>query len=778
MAKQDSDKVIADQAKQIADLKKQLTKKQERESKSLEEIVDYSAELLKIDEQRLTILTQIESNEDTIKQYTSQIKKLKGETFKDQRKIARLYQDEAKTAAKVGKEKVKQLETDKKRLKLQEQYAKSMQKIKDTQDKYRDSIEESLGFLDTISNTIEEIPVIGGVLNKALGVDEIKEKLGHQLTDIFAKKLNPAATKTADASKQMLESLDGAEDAAGIVSEEAGMMGEGMAGAEAGAVGMGAALGPILLIALAVAAAVETIKKALEVDQEVTDMARGFGISRDEAMEIHHELLGAAANTQVIGANAEAMSTAFREVASELGSVKMATAEMAETQVLLTKQYGLAGEEAAVFQKMAKLSGRTAEQNVVAIQSITEEMTGGMMNYKAVMKDVAGTSKAVQATFKGNIGQLTKAVITARKFGKTLDEVKNITNGLLDIEGSLEKEMQARVLTGKEINLDQARALKLRGDEAGAMEEIMTQVGGYDEIMKMAPYQQEALAEAAGMTVDELVKGTEQQKLFDDLTKETGRSIKNAADLRESDLANLSNATAEQAKALVLQQQQQSAQEKMAKIGDKLSAMWTKLAGPIADIINPLVDIVDSILPAIGPLIKFAFAPLIGIFDMVAGIVNIFKVGFVEGIKQVGKGIIEFFFAPFKLAYDLVTSFFGSDDESKGASKEKAKKEHDAMIAPDGGLMVSGQRGTYQLDKNDTVVAGTGLGSVSTQSTSTAGSSNVDTSEMVALLKQIASAMNQPVIVKIGNKVVNEIDKVQTMNRSYVGKVDNSYGAV
>jgi hypothetical protein len=55
-----------------------------------------------------------------------------------------------------------------------------MQKITDTQDKYRDSIEDSLGFLDTISNTINEIPVIGGVLNKALGVDELKEKLGEQ----------------------------------------------------------------------------------------------------------------------------------------------------------------------------------------------------------------------------------------------------------------------------------------------------------------------------------------------------------------------------------------------------------------------------------------------------------------------------------------------------------------------------------------------------------------------------------------------------------------------
>jgi hypothetical protein len=32
------------------------------------------------------------------------------------------------------------------------------------------------------------------------------------------------------------------------------------------------------------------------------------------------------------------------------------------------------------------------------------------------------------------------------------------------------------------------------------------------------------------------------------------------------------------------------------------------------------------------------------------------------------------------------------------------------MISPDGGLLVSGNKGTFQLDKNDTVIAGTDLG--------------------------------------------------------------------
>jgi hypothetical protein len=770
MAKKDETKLIADQAKEIANLKAQLSARDETNVKASEKLLDISSQLIANKQRQLEVEDDIAATEKLIQRIVTQQQKAVEKGNHEQYVLFKKMERNKKTRLEILKN---EKDTVKATIDQSNQLQKQLKLLKQRQEfgeKYSETFEDSLDWLDDIDSTIKNIPIVGGFLSKALGTDKLKEDLVKKFEDGFA-----ASEDAAAGAEDAILDVAGGADAAAAGTKA---MGAGIEGSIGPALGLNAAMGPILLVALAIAAAVELFKKALEVDQEVTDMARGFGISREEATEIHEELIGVAATTKVIGATAEALSAAFSEVANEMGSIKMVTKEMAESQVLLTKQYGLAGEDAAKFQKMASLSGRTAEQNVVAIQGITEGMTGGMMNYKAVMKDVASTSKAVQATFKGNIGQLTKAVITARKFGTTLDEVKSITDGLLDIEGSLEKEMEARVLTGKDINLDQARALKLKGDEAGAMEEIMKQAGGYNELMKMAPYQQEALAAAAGMTVDQLVKGTEQQKLFDDLSKELGITLDKNGKMTEEQMAIAMASTNEEAKKLVLQQQQASAQEKMTAMGDKLSAIFTKLAGPISDIINPLLDVVDFILPAIGPLIKFAFAPLIGIYDMVMGIVNIFKVGFVEGIKQVGKGIIEFFFAPFKLAYDLVTSFFGSGDEAKGASKEKAKSVHDAMIAPDGGLMVSGQRGTYQLDSKDTVVAGTGLGSSATQSTSTSTSSGADTSEMVALLKQIASAMNQPVVVKIGNKAVNEIDRVQSMNRSYVGKVDNSYGAV
>ena len=185
---------------------------------------------------------------------------------------------------------------------------------------------------------------------------------------------------------------------------------------------------------------------------------------------------------------------------------------MAETQVYLNKQLGMSSDEAAEFQKMSMGTGRTAYQNLAVIEAGVESMTGGLMNYKEVAQDIAKSSKAVQASYKGNIAALTKAVVTAKKFGMTLDQTKKSADAILDVESSLEAEMKANVLTGKNMNLNAARELALKGDTAAAMEEMMQQAGGYDELMEMAPYQQKAVADAMGMSVEEMIKAAEHQK--------------------------------------------------------------------------------------------------------------------------------------------------------------------------------------------------------------------------------------------------------------------------
>jgi hypothetical protein len=832
MAKKDSDKIIADQAKEISALKAKIAAKEMTASKAMESQVNWAEELIGLQQKYVDSLSESrealnKSNDlskqisewqkfmvDNAKQLTSEEKKYAGaqiKNLKNQRDQAKVLSKQLVSSAKIAKIEKQMLPTRKK-------LVESQQQLNKLQEKYKEPIESSLGFLKDISSTIEEIPIVGGFLNKALGLDTLQETVSEHLSEVFTNTLNPAAAKQAEEAQNALDAYQGQIDSLNGVSDSTEEIANNTEAAAGGVKNMLKSLGPAIGLALALGAAVALFKKALDVDQEVTDMARGFGISREEATEIHEELVGVAKTTKVIGANSEALSAAFSEVANEMGSIKMVSKEMAETQVLLTKQYGLAGEDAAKFQKMANLSGRTAEQNVVAIQGITEKMTGGMMNYKAVMKDVASTSKAVQATFKGNIGQLTKAVVTARQFGKTLDEVKSITDGLLDIEGSIEKEMQARVLTGKDMNFDLARSLKLRGKETEALEEIYKQAGGYDELMKMAPYQLEATADAAGMTVDKLIEGAEKQKLFNDMSKKLGITLDENGKMTEEQMAIAMASTNEEAKKLVLQQQQASAQEKMAAMGDKMSAIF---AG-IASIMLPIVDATGTIATGIGngivKSLEFVkqlwtdIAPYVegiattvaimlvpSLYTAAASMVTMAVTALPTILTSVGAWAVEQGAVAISAAATAIAAISSASALTLGlgavaiaagiataaiamkSEKSKAESMHDGMIAPDGGLMVSGEKGTYQLHKDDTVVAGTGLGNTSptlSTSSTTSSDSGANMSELVSLMKQLVSAVSQPAIVKIGNKVVNEIDKIQSMNRSYVGKVDNSYGAV
>jgi hypothetical protein len=62
--------------------------------------------------------------------------------------------------------------------------------------------------------------------------------------------------------------------------------------------------------------------------------------------------------------------------------------------------------------------------------------------------------------------------------GINLRKAENIAQSLLNFESSIEDELSAELLTGKNLNLEKARGLSLEGDIAGAAEEYLKQVKG------------------------------------------------------------------------------------------------------------------------------------------------------------------------------------------------------------------------------------------------------------------------------------------------------------
>ena len=84
--------------------------------------------------------------------------------------------------------------------------------------------------------------------------------------------------------------------------------------------------------------------------------------------------------------------------------------------------------------------------------------------------------------------------------------MKDMSEALLDIEGGIEAQMKFNMLTGKNINLDKARALALEGDHAGMLEEAVKQAGNLDDLNQL---EIKALNEALGVDIMKL-KNAEQ----------------------------------------------------------------------------------------------------------------------------------------------------------------------------------------------------------------------------------------------------------------------------
>ena len=122
----------------------------------------------------------------------------------------------------------------------------------------------------------------------------------------------------------------------------------------------------------------------------------------------------------------------------------------------------------------------------------------------AVFRQLAENAEAVALSINDGGDNLIKAAIQARKLGVEFRTVTGIADKLLDFESSIESQLQASVLLGREINLDRARQLALNNDLAGALEEVVTQVGGEAEFNELNRIQRQALADSVGVSVQEL----------------------------------------------------------------------------------------------------------------------------------------------------------------------------------------------------------------------------------------------------------------------------------
>jgi hypothetical protein len=255
-----------------------------------------------------------------------------------------------------------------------------------------------------------------------------------------------------------------------------------------------AAMGPLGLIALLVAAIVMIIKHAIKATDQARKFSKQLGVAADE---------GARLQQQFGTFNGEKGIEAMTAMKEQLGFNTRLSQESANAMGVFMNHASMANGDLGKIAGNAALIGSDFAEIAGAAGEFASETTGEL----DILKEIASLSKDTVGHFVGRTKEMVRQAKLAKDMNLSLEKTMSVSKGLLDIESSIESEMTARLLTGKELNFDAARQLALQGDSAGAAKAITDQVGSLEG---MDMIQLDALAQATGLSVGEL-QGTAQK---------------------------------------------------------------------------------------------------------------------------------------------------------------------------------------------------------------------------------------------------------------------------
>ena len=523
---------------------------------------------------------------------------------------------------------------------LQATRAKSLEIVREIELKAQDLvIKRGLGKLDSeqLRKAAQKLEAAGKITEaesallaaKADGFTIEKETLGLINQEVGFREKSNANLGVAGNLLKGVKSLGSFADAFKL-DEVAKAMEE--AADEAARVGDGLARGKVLSAGLKAAAAglAKTlsdpsviigalIKGFKEVDKANVDFQRSTGQSANNFTSS----FAAAGSTAITLADyIKTAGTLTKELGQNAAAI-FSPDDIAEAAEM-TEAMGMAGKEAANLARLSKINGgnlKAQNEALVAGVNAANKQNKTAVATGDVLKEVANTSEGIAISYAGYPEKLASAAATAASLGMTLADIDRISSSLLQFQSSIEAEMEAELLTGRQLNLEKARQLALDNDLEGVAKELSNQGITSANFSKMNRIQQEAQAKALGMNRDEMAKMLLQQEL--------------ANGLSEDALSAAQKQTLEQLKS-------QEATEKFQKALDGLAQAFAPIVGFIAKILSSKVGlfaIQGIILTIVGAQAIKGAAALAGSFSgMKTSLKDMYG-----GAKSLAKGLKEAF---------------------------------------------------------------------------------------------------------------------------------------
>jgi hypothetical protein len=397
----------------------------------------------------------------------------------------------------------------------EEKMIKELQRQKDVTDELLNNKAEELKYLQQV---IKDSKVLSKTIKEqAIAADNLVKNFenlstGKLLIEKIAK--IPLAGKLFDASKAMDALRNSAAKGALGVGGIFNAIIEGLSG---------------LSKAVIIVAIFEEVYKLAKlfidllfgIDKQITALARGMSVSKDEASKLRDYFADIRGSLKTQYKDIESIIEAQKELFDLTSLSARASQETLDAQIQLTKEIGLSKEEALELNKTFIAYNVEGNKGIdIALEQVANYANQNkiLFNGKKILSEISKVSGQILLSFQGNYKALANSVIKMEALGLNLEKARDISRSFLDFESSIESELEAEILTGKSLNFERARGLALQGKFADAAEDAAKQMGTWESFSKLNVIQQESMAKSIGISVDELSNALLKQKL---ITKES-----------------------------------------------------------------------------------------------------------------------------------------------------------------------------------------------------------------------------------------------------------------
>jgi len=355
-----------------------------------------------------------------------------------------------------------------------------------------------------------------------------------------------------------------------------------------------------------------SVERFIALDNAAEAFRKTTGFLASQTSVVEATISRTSRDLATFGVTAENAGVAAQKIAESFSSTALVTDEIVGHVALMEQNLGVAVEDSTSvmqnFMGIGKMSADVANKTAGAAASLAK---AAGVPFAKVMKDVATAGGEVLKLVRGSVDALVKGAVEARRLGLELKDVGAAADKFLDFQTSINSEMEASVLFGKDINFTRARELAYAGDLAGLAKEqsrILKEVG---DLRKLDAFQTKALAESMGLSVDQLVKMNAKQEELNELRRKNPDLA--AQYEKDLDVLDKTNESLEEKYKKEIRSRQIASQQ--TKILNDINQIIAKLAELFLPVVSVVMGILVGLIKVSSILITGIMSPITYLYD-------------------------------------------------------------------------------------------------------------------------------------------------------------------